>query len=305
MMKKLFFIVALLSMFSPWVTPPVALIAGILFGQFSEHPYRHLNGSATQILLQISVIGLAFGMNVTDAVQAGKDGFFFTVLTIAGVTIVGYLLGKALKINKAITYLISIGTAICGGSAIATISPIIRAKEGQVSIALGTVFILNSIALFIFPLIGSTLDLTQEQFGMWCAIAIHDTSSVVAAADSFGNRSLEIATTVKLGRALWIFPLAFLLSFLAKNENKKPSFPYFIGLFMLAMIANTYIPLIQQINHFITGIAKALLTMTLFLIGIGLNLRIIKNVGLKPFIHGTILWMLTAIISIIAIMNLY
>ncbi|WP_312078748.1 putative sulfate exporter family transporter [Chryseobacterium sp.] len=281
--EVIFFVLVVLCL-SPFVSPPVALLLGLIVAQFIGHPYLHLNHKATHILLQVSVVGLGFGMNVTSAMKAGKEGIVFTIVSIIGTLVIGYLMGKFLKIDKKSSYLISAGTAICGGSAIAAISPVIKAEEKQISVALGTVFILNSVALFIFPMIGHALNLSQTQFGLWSAIAIHDTSSVVGAASKYGAQALEVATTVKLARALWIIPVAFLSTFLFKNKGSKVKIPYFIGLFILAMIANTYIPFVQNFSHYLTGIAKAGLTLTLFLIGCGLNRKLLMSVGFRLYV---------------------
>ena len=288
--REVIFFVLVVLCSSPFVSPPVALLLGLIVAQFIGHPYLHLNHKATHILLQVSVVGLGFGMNVTSAMKAGKEGIVFTIVSIIGTLVIGYLMGKFLKIDKKSSYLISAGTAICGGSAIAAISPVIKAEEKQISVALGTVFILNSVALFIFPMIGHALNLSQTQFGLWSAIAIHDTSSVVGAASKYGAQALEVATTVKLARALWIIPVAFLSTFLFKNKGSKVKIPYFIGLFILAMIANTYIPFVQNFSHYLTGIAKAGLTLTLFLIGCGLNRKLLMSVGFRPLIQGVVLW---------------
>lgn len=305
MNKKIPFLIVALFCLSPYASPPLALVMGLLFTQFIGHPWSQFNARATQILLQVSVVGLGFGMNVNSAVQAGKEGLLFTIATIVGALLFGVLLGKALKIDRKIAYLISAGTAICGGSAIAAISPAIKAKEDQISVAIGIVFVLNSVALIAFPLIGSALALSQAQFGLWCAIAIHDTSSVVAAASSFGAESLEIATTVKLARALWIIPLSLLPSLVFSSGNKKIKIPYFIGAFILAMVANSYVPIVHSFSHYITYAAKATLTLTLFLIGSGLNFKLLKSVGFKPFLHGTALWVLAAVTSLLAIQAWY
>lgn len=299
--REVIFVLAVVFCSSPLVSPPIALLMGLIIAQFIGHPYLHLNHKATHILLQVSVVGLGFGMNVTSALKAGKEGILFTIVSIIGTLVIGFFMGKFLKIEKKTSYLISAGTAICGGSAIAAISPVIKAQEKQISVALGTIFILNSAALFLFPFIGHQLNLSQSQFGMWCAIAIHDTSSVVGAASKYGPQALEIATTVKLARALWIIPVAFLSTFIFKNKNSKIKIPYFIGLFVLAMIANTYIPFVQQYNHYLTNIAKAGLTLTLFLIGCGLNRKTISSVGFKPLIQGVILWMIISTAALWAV----
>ncbi|GAB3723774.1 YeiH family protein [Flavobacterium koreense] len=302
--REVIFLLAVVLCLSPLISPPIALLMGLIIAQFIGHPYLHLNHKATHILLQVSVVGLGFGMNVTSALKAGKEGILFTIVSIIGTLVIGFFMGKFLKIEKKTSYLISTGTAICGGSAIAAISPVIKAEEKQISVALGTIFILNSAALFLFPFIGHQLNLSQSQFGMWCAIAIHDTSSVVGAASKYGPQALEIGTTVKLARALWIIPVAFLSTFIFKSKDSKIKIPYFIGLFVLAMIANTYIPFVQQYNHYLTNIAKAGLTLTLFLIGCGLNRKTISSVGFKPLIQGVILWVIIATAALWAVTTL-
>ena len=302
--REVIFLLAVVFCLSPLISPPIALLMGLGIAQFIGHPYLHLNHRATHILLQVSVVGLGFGMNVTSAMKAGKEGIMFTVISILSTLIIGYFMGKYLKIEKKTSFLISAGTAICGGSAIAAISPVIKAEEKQISVALGTIFILNSIALFLFPVIGHSMNLSQTQFGLWCAIAIHDTSSVVGAASKYGSQALEVATTVKLARALWIIPVAFLSTLIFKNKGSKIKIPYFIGLFVLAMILNTYVPLIQQYNHYLTGLAKAGLTLTLFLIGCGLSRKVLQSVGFKPLIQGVILWVLISLSALWAVTSL-
>ena len=299
--REVIFLLAVVFCLSPLITPPIALLMGLLIAQFIGHPYLHLNHKATHILLQVSVVGLGFGMDVTSALKAGKEGILFTIVSIIGTLVIGFFMGKFLKIEKKTSYLISAGTAICGGSAIAAISPVIKAEEKQISVALGTIFILNSIALFLFPVIGHAMKLSQTQFGLWCAIAIHDTSSVVGAASKYGTQALEIATTVKLARALWIIPVAFLSTFIFKNKGVKIKTPYFIGLFVLAMIANTYVPFVTQYSHYLTGFAKAGLTLTLFLIGCGLSRKVLQAVGYKPLIQGVVLWVIISTVALWAV----
>lgn len=299
--REVIFMFAVVLCLSPLISPPIALLMGLIIAQFIGHPYLNLNHKATHILLQVSVVGLGFGMNVNSALKAGKEGFIFTIVSIIGTLVIGVFLGKILKIEKKISFLIATGTAICGGSAIAAISPVIKADEKQISIALGTIFILNSVALVIFPFIGHYLNLSESQFGLWCAIAIHDTSSVVGAAGKYGPQALEVATTVKLARALWIIPIAFLSTFIFKNKGTKIKIPYFIGLFVLAMIANTYVPFIQDYSHYLTGFAKATLTLTLFLIGCGLSRKVLSSVGYKPLLQGIALWIVISISTLWAI----
>lgn len=303
--KKILFFLGVVLCLTSFGSPALALLLGILFAQFIGHPYSSINRKVTSYLLKVSVIGLGFGLNITTALKTGKDGFIFTVISIVSILILGYILGKLFKVERKTSYLISAGTAICGGSAIAAISPIIKAKENQITIALGTVFILNSVALIVFPFIGTSLNLSQTQFGMWCAIAIHDTSSVVGAASSYGNEALAIATTVKLTRALWIIPLGFLSAFIFKTKRSKVKIPYFIFLFILAIILSTYVPFIEDYKGIIVEIAKKGLTLTLFLIGCGLNRDLIKNAGLKPILQGVLLWGFISIAALWTILKLY
>jgi uncharacterized integral membrane protein (TIGR00698 family) len=302
--RVVIFAVCVTLCLTSFISPAIALMMGLVIAQFTGHPYLHLNHKATHILLQVSVVGLGFGMNVHSALQAGKEGILFTIVSIISTLTFGFLIGKWFNIEKKTSFLISAGTAICGGSAIAAISPVIKAEEKQISVALGCVFILNSLALFIFPLIGHYFNLSQTQFGLWCAIAIHDTSSVVGAAGKYGSHALEVATTVKLARALWIIPVAFVSSFLFKNKSKKIGIPYFIGLFVLAMIANTYIPVVSLISPCFIMIAKAGLTLTLFLIGAGLSRAVLLSVGFKPFMQGVLLWVAISGTALYAIMHL-
>jgi uncharacterized integral membrane protein (TIGR00698 family) len=301
-LRQIIFVIALIFCFSPFVDPPLALLLGLTLSLTIGHPYLHLNHKATNWLLKISVVGLGFGMNLHHAIEAGKEGLVFTIFSIGITLLAGWLLSKWLKTDAKTSYLISSGTAICGGSAIAAISPIIKADEKQMSVALGTIFVLNSIALLVFPAIGHWFNMTQHQFGLWCAIAIHDTSSVVGASAKYGQEALQVATTVKLERALWIIPLSVLTVFFAKGENKKISIPYFIGFFILAMCLSTYLPEFKNQYTYAVIIAKKGLTATLFLIGAGLSLDRIKSVGIKPFIQGVLLWMLISIISILTIL---
>lgn len=302
--KKIVFTGCIILCLTPFVSPTVALLLGFAVAQFTGHPYMALNHKGTSLLLQFSVVGLGFGMNVHSALQAGKEGIIFTLFSIIGTLVMGYFIGKWLCIDKKTAYLVSSGTAICGGSAIAAISPVILAGEKQVSVALGCIFIFNALALLVFPLVGHYLNLSQSQFGLWCAIAIHDTSSVVGAASKFGAKALEVATTVKLARALWIIPVAFLSTFLFKNPSKKISFPYFIILFVLAIVVNTYLPAIAAWRPYLISVAKAGLTLTLFLIGAGLSRKILLAVGFKPLLQGLLLWIMVSLTALYAVMHL-
>lgn len=301
--SKAIFILLVVICLLPCVSPPIALLLGLLVAQTIGHPFIHINQKATNFLLKISVVGLGFGMNVFSAIQSGKEGFIFTVISIIATLSFGLLFGKQLKIEGKTSFLISAGTAICGGSAIAALSPVIKAEEKQVSVALGTIFILNSIALFIFPVIGHYFNLSQNQFGIWCAIAIHDTSSVVGAANKYGVEALQIATAIKLARALWIIPVALASTFIFKSKSKKIQIPWFIGLFILAMIAHTFIPEIQNFSTIIVKIAKICLTLTLFFIGAGLSGKVLRSVGLKSLLQGIVLWLIISSIALYAIIN--
>lgn len=301
--NKPLFVIAILFCLSPWGSPPVALLLGIVLAWTAGNPFKKQSAKATHYLLQASVVGLGFGMNAGSALKAGSEGILFAVCSIAGTLLLGYVLGKVFKTDRKTSYLIASGTAICGGSAIAAVSPVIKAEEKQISVALGVVFILNSAALFLFPAIGHLLGLSQQQFGLWSAIAIHDTSSVVGAAGSYGTKALEVATTVKLARALWIIPVAFLSVMAFKTKDAKVKIPYFIGLFVLAMLANTYLPVVQLAAPYIVTAAKAGLTLTLFLIGSSLSREVLLAVGVKPFVQGVLLWVAISVAALVAVIS--
>ena len=296
--SKLIFltIMAVIIIFN--LAPHWALGMGLLLGLVVGNPYLNLTRKYTKYLLQISVVGLGFAMDINKVLEAGSTGILYTMGTIIITIILGTLIGKAFKVNNVTSYLVSAGTAICGGSAIAAVSPVVKANEQQISVSIGTVFILNAIALFIFPPIGHYLDLSQNQFGIWCAIAIHDTSSVVGAASSYGHDSLIIATTVKLARALWIVPLVLITSFVFKNEKRKIHFPLFILFFIVASIMKTYIPLVAENSDKLLIIAKAGLALTLFFIGAGINKKSLVEIGARPLIQGVLLWMIVLITSL-------
>jgi uncharacterized integral membrane protein (TIGR00698 family) len=303
-LQQIIFFLALAFCLTPYASPPIALALGLVIALTIGHPFKKYNSKATKILLQVSVVGLGFGMNFGNVLEAGKSGILFTIATIFGTLILGYFVGKWLNVERKTSHLISSGTAICGGSAIAAVGPVLEANENQMSVALGTVFILNSIALFIFPIIGEYLKLTQMQFGIWAAIAIHDTSSVVGAAAKYGEEALKIATTVKLARALWIVPVALGTSFIFKSEKKKISIPYFIFLFVLASIARTYLPTQSGVFDSLVMIARIGLIITLFLIGAGLSRATLKSVGAKPFIEGVLLWIVIGSVSLWAVISI-
>lgn len=301
---KVLFILCMVLCILGYVSSPVALVGGFLFSYFLGHPFLTLNSKTVNWLLKIAVVGLGFGMNLKETLAAGKEGFILTVFSISATLIIGYFLGKLLKMNRKGSHLISSGTAICGGSAIAAVAPVIDASEKDISISLGVIFLLNSIALIIFPPLGHLLGLSQHEFGLWCAIAIHDTSSVVGAAYTFGEEALKVATTVKLARALWIIPLSLLSVFLFKGKGKSVKIPYFIFLFILAIVLNSYVAIPEVITLSITSISKSLLVLTLFLIGAGLSIDKIKSAGWKPMILGVSLWAFISISALLAIILL-
>ncbi|CAN5261211.1 putative sulfate exporter family transporter [soil metagenome] len=299
--KAIFIAMALLCLM-PFVSAPVALLLGIVIANLIGNPFKALVAKGTKYLLQASIVGLGFGINAINAFQAGAQGFWFTLVSITATLLLGYLLGKLFKVDGKTSQLVSTGTAICGGSAIAAIAPIIQAEQKQISVALGIVFILNALALFLFPAIGHMLHLSQAQFGLWSAIAIHDTSSVVGAASTYGPEALAIATTVKLLRALWIIPLALGTALACRSHAGKTTIPYFIGWFVVAMLLNTYFQLVREISPYIVMLAKAGLTLTLFFIGAGLSYQMLLTVGPRSILQGVTLWVVVSILSLWAIL---
>jgi uncharacterized integral membrane protein (TIGR00698 family) len=307
--RQLIFLLCIIAC-TIFLDPPFALLTGLVIAIFIGHPYIRINKKATTLLLQVSVVCLGFNMNFEHAMKAGKEGFLFTVGTIGITLLAGYILGKILKIDKNTSLLISNGTAICGGSAIAAVAPVIKANDEQISVSLGTVFILNSIALFLFPVLGRYLGLNDQQFGTWCAIAIHDTSSVVGAASKFSDKALQIATTIKLERALWIIPLTITIAYF-QHSTGKIKIPYFIFYFILAILISTYLPVyFHAINNDIEGhtlfqwayiFGRKGLVVTLFLIGSGLSLGTIRQVGWRPILQGVLLWLLIGGVSLAVI----
>ncbi|CAM3719607.1 YeiH family protein [Elizabethkingia bruuniana] len=303
LLQKILFFVLLIFCVTPFVEPPLALILGFVVSFFIGHPYIKHNSVAAKYLLQFSVVGLGFGMNLTEAIKVGKEGLIFTVASIFFTLIVGLIIGRYLKINKSTSTLISGGTAICGGSAIAALAPVINAKDEDISVAMACIFILNALALLIFPVIGHQLNMSQDQFGLWSAIAIHDTSSVIGSAQKYGEEALKIATTVKLERALWIIPVSILLSVLNKGSVKKIKIPYFILGFIGAILLAYYFPQIKPFGEIMVFTAKKALNITLFLIASGLSMSSIKKVGVKPLVQGVLLWVFISVGSLLVIME--
>jgi len=297
MLPRIVFFLCLLVSASGFVSPPVALAIGLAFGLTLPHPYGDEAKRFSKFLLQASVVGLGFGMDLHEVLRAGRSGFVYTLLGISFALLAGMSLGGLLGVQRVPSFLISAGTAICGGSAIAAVGPITQASDEEMAIALGTVFVLNSVALLIFPSIGAALKLTQSQFGLWAALAIHDTSSVVGAAAKYGAEALAVATTVKLARALWIVPLSVATAVI-RGAKAKIQWPWFIGLFCLAAICNTYLPGGAHSYGIAVKLAKFGLTATLFLIGSGISVATVKQVGHRPLLQGVILWLLVSVGSL-------
>ena len=289
-----------LEAFSSWVTPPVALFVGLAFALLCGQAYPKFNKKVSKKLLQYSVVGLGFGMNLHASLASGKEGMLFTIISVMGTMLLGMFIGrKLLKVNRDTSYLISSGTAICGGSAIAAVGPVIKAKDSDMSVALATIFVLNAIALFIFPVFGNWLGLTQQEFGTWAAIAIHDTSSVVGAGAAYGEEALQVATTIKLTRALWIIPLALATSVIFKNGGKKINIPWFILWFVVAILINTYLlDSVPEVGKAIAGLARKGLIVTMFFIGASLSTDVLKAVGVKPLLQGVLLWVVISVGSL-------
>ena len=292
-----------LEMLSCWCTPPVMLFLGLAYALICGQGYPSFNKKMSKMLLQYSVVGLGFGMNLHESLASGKEGMTFTIISVIGTLAIGMLIGrKLLKVDRETSYLISSGTAICGGSAIAAVGPVIKAKPANMSVALAVVFVLNAIALFIFPTIGHWLELSQQQFGTWAAIAIHDTSSVVGAGAAYGEEALEVATTIKLTRALWIIPLALATSLIFKSKDSKITIPWFILYFIIAILLNTFVlDSVPQVGTAVSGIARRFLTLTMFFIGASLSMDVLRAVGIRPLIQGVLLWIVISVGSLLYI----
>ncbi|NDK56685.1 YeiH family protein [Pontibacter fetidus] len=291
-------------LFIPGFSAPLALLAGLIVGLLLGNPWQKITTIAAKYALQVAVVGLGFGINLYQVRETGLTGIVYTATSLAVTLALGFLLGRFLNIAPKLSHLVGVGTAICGGSAIAAVAPTIKANAQEISVSLAIVFILNAVALFVFPVAGHWLGLTQQQFGVWAAIAIHDTSSVVGAASKFGNEALQIATTLKLTRALWIVPIVLLSAFLFKSKETKLKLPLFIPLFLLASVIYTFVPPVATIAPVLVTIAKKLLVLSLFLIGVNVNIETLRTISARPFWLGLLLWLLVAILSLLAILYL-
>ncbi|MFR9650007.1 MAG: putative sulfate exporter family transporter [Rikenellaceae bacterium] len=299
--RSLFLFLIVASLF---LSPAFSLFMGIAYALVFEVPYKEHTSKLSSLLLKVAVVGIGFGMNIEESLRSSSQGILFTIFSVVIVMVAGVLIGRAMKVGRHEGYLIASGTAICGGSAIAAVAPVIGAKRDEMSISLAVVFTLNAIAMLIFPYIGRALDLSQSQFGMWAAIAIHDTSAVVGAAKAYGEEALQIATTVKLSRALWIIPLSLITALVFRRQGgaSKISIPWFIFLFIIAMTINTYLPLGEVVSNIIKVGSHKILNLTLFLIGSSLSLASMREMGVKPVVLGVILWVLISVLSLSVIM---
>ncbi|MDE6564786.1 MAG: putative sulfate exporter family transporter [Muribaculaceae bacterium] len=287
----------------PVISAPIALLLGLIFAFTFKNPCPKFNKKTSKYLLQVAVVCLGFNMNLQESLKSGSEGMLFTVVSVVGVMALGVMVGYWFNINRKTAYLISSGTAICGGSAIAAVGPVLKADENEMAVSLGVIFILNSIALFIFPPLGHLFEMTQQQFGTWAAIAIHDTSSVVGAGEAYGEQALQIATLIKLTRALWIIPLALVTMFIFRDKTAKISIPWFIFIFVLAMVVNTYVALPEWFVSSMVWIAKRGMVVTLFLIGASLSLASIKSVGVRPLMQAVILWVVISVVSLFVVLE--
>lgn len=284
-----------------FITPAVALFMGLAYAFVTACPCPKFNKKASKYLLQASVVGLGFGMNVTESLRSGSEGMMYTIASVVGVMVMGVMLGYWLHINRKTSYLIASGTAICGGSAIAAVGPVVKANDNEMAVSLGVIFILNAIALFVFPPIGRLAEMSQEQFGTWAAIAIHDTSSVVGAGEAYGAEALQTATLIKLTRALWIIPLALVTMLIFRDKSNKISIPWFIFLFIIAMVVNSYCGLPEALTSSLVWLAKKGLVLTLFMIGASLSLATIKQVGVRPLLLAVLLWIAIGVGSFLVV----
>ncbi len=283
------------------------MVLGAIIGLVVGNPYTTKSQHLSKQLLKISVVGLGFGITAQQVGSVGADAALYTAVGIASIFIAGYLLTKLLRIERQTATLITTGTAICGGSAIAAMSPTIKAKQHSTSIALATVFTLNAIALLIFPPIGRALELTQEQFGVWAAMAIHDTSSVIGACDAYGDQALAVGTIVKVTRALWIIPVVLIAAYAVRSSGKQ-KLPWFLVGFIVAALLRSFVPPIHLTDtatlfDTLSVIARQSLVITIFLIGSGLSRQTLTRVGHRPLMLALALWILASTISLLAILS--
>ncbi|UCS94650.1 putative sulfate exporter family transporter [Echinicola marina] len=304
-LRQLLFVLAGIICLFPFVSASFALLLGLVFAFFVGNPIGESGQKLTDYLLQLAVVGLGFSIQAPEAIAMGKQAFPLILTAILSTLVLGLVIGKVFKSGQALSFLIAAGTAICGGSAIATVSPVIKAKQSEVTIALGAVFVLNALALFVFPFIGDLLGLSPQQFGTWCAIAIHDTSSVVGAASQFGDQALAIATTLKLARAMWIIPVALIAAVAFSKKASKVKIPYFIGLFVIAVLLNSYLPEIGMIRSYIVSLSHACMCLAIFLVGSSLSKKVLFSGGPKILLQASLLWLVIGSATLWAIIKFY
>ena len=309
-----FFALIALAMLLPQVTPPMGLAAGLMFALLFGSPLGAKNSKLASQLMKVCIVGLGFGISFTAVLSTGSTGLWITGIAAASVVASGVLLGVLLGVDRTAARLISSGTAICGGSAIAALAPVLRARSEAIAVALAVVFILNAVALYLFPPVGLAFGLNQEQFAIWSAIAIHDTASVVGAAASYGDQALELATVLKLARALWIVPLVLVFAWwinraaqtIPGSADAQPppiQWPWFIAVFVLASASRSLLPEFHGVFDHLAAAARQLLVLTLFLIGAGLSLVALKAVGMRPLLHGVLLWLLTGGLTLLIVLT--
>lgn len=297
--KYFLFGAAIVCCIFPVFSPAGALTCGFIFSFLKRTPDKVKNGNLQKQILQLSIILLGFGMPLSDVLAASREGVALTIFSVTTTMLTGIFLGYLFKVDRITTLLISSGTAICGGSAIAAVAPIVNARNEQLTYSLGVVFTLNGIALYLFPAIGHWFGLSAETFGYWAAMAIHDTSSVVGAGAAYGEKALRIATTVKLTRALWIIPLTLILSvFQPKGEKKTIKFPWFIVVFAMAILMRQFIPAWEHEFNHLHWIGTRGLLVALLLIGANISINEIRKAGSKVFLTGFLLWLIISISSL-------
>jgi len=291
------FVLALVLSGSPWSSPAIALLLGLVFGLANWNPRADLTSKASKWMLKISVVALGFGMNLHTVFEVGRASLVFTGCGILFGVLLGLGLGRAMNVSPNAALLVGVGTAICGGSAIAAVAPIIDAQEDETAVSLSAVFLLNALALFLFPVIAAALHLTQTQFGLWAAVAIHDTSSVVGAAMRYGADATAIATAVKLVRALWILPVAVITA-IALQAKRRVEIPWFIGLFVLATWTRSALPEGKPLWDGCAVVARPMLSMTLFLIGASLSRNALRAIGWRVLVLAVALWSVITCVSL-------
>lgn len=299
-LHKVLFVILLALCATPWVGTALALVMGISFSLLLGNQWPRKTAHYSTKLLQVSVVGLGFGLGLGEVLQTGKNSIWYSAIGIAGTLLVGSVLGTLFRTDRNTSALISFGTAICGGSAIAAMAPVLKAKDDETAVALATVFTLNSVALLLFPLIGRWLQLDQTMFGVWSGLAIHDTSSVVGATSAYGPLALTIGTTVKLTRAIWIAPAVMAVSLIKGGKQRARILLFIVG-FIGAATIRTVLPMFGQYWGVLAAVAKQCLVMTLFMVGAGLSREVVGAVGIRPLLHAVTLWGVVSTLTLVAL----